>query len=181
MLHEFIRTKREAIVANALARATTSRPSCPENRVSVFLDQLGDALDLAMSSDVIDHHQIGTSAGRHGNELERTGLTIGQVVHEYGSICQSITELAIRMDDRAAIDAEAPGQGPFGGQTGGLGKRAGQDCLTQLLVDLLINRHDAIPIDSGNRCRPREIAHLDGRSRPDWMVSSSILFETRTA
>jgi signal transduction histidine kinase len=62
------------------------------------LDQLGEALCLATSSDVIDHEQIGTSAGRNGRELLGAGLTVGQVVHEYGAVCQSITELAIRME-----------------------------------------------------------------------------------
>lgn len=64
------------------------------NGISVFLDQLADALHLARSSDVIDHAQLGRSAGRHGLDLLRMGLTIGQVVHDYGDVCQTITELA---------------------------------------------------------------------------------------
>lgn len=40
--------------------------------------------------------QIGASAGRHGHELLRAGRTVGQVVHEYGAVCRSITELAVR-------------------------------------------------------------------------------------
>jgi signal transduction histidine kinase len=97
MLHEFIHTNRAAIVANALARATAASKPYPENGISVFLDQLGDALDTALSSDVINHDQIGHSASLHGNELQRSALTIGQVVHEYGAVCQSITELAVRL------------------------------------------------------------------------------------
>lgn len=64
------------------------------NGIPVFLDQLGDALRLARSSDVIDHTQLGKSAGQHGVDLLRMGLTIGQVVHDYGDVCQTITELA---------------------------------------------------------------------------------------
>jgi signal transduction histidine kinase len=99
MLHEFIRTNRKAIVANAQARATTSYSQpYPENGISVFLDQLGDALDIAVASDVINHEQIGRSASRHGNELQRTDLTVGQVVHVYGAVCQAITDLATRLN-----------------------------------------------------------------------------------
>jgi hypothetical protein len=64
--------------------------------MAVFLDPLGEALRVATSSDVIDHGQIGASAGRHGHELLRAGRTVGQVVHEYGAVCRSITELAVR-------------------------------------------------------------------------------------
>jgi signal transduction histidine kinase len=64
------------------------------NGIPVFLDQLADALRLARTSDVVDHAQLGRSAGRHGLDLLRMGLTIGQVVHDYGDVCQTITELA---------------------------------------------------------------------------------------
>jgi len=35
----------------------------------------------------------GTWSAVHGDELLRIGLTVGQVVQEYGSICESVTEL----------------------------------------------------------------------------------------
>ncbi|HET6333764.1 MAG TPA: HAMP domain-containing sensor histidine kinase [Polyangiales bacterium] len=38
---------------------------------------------------------IGESAAKHGNELLQRGFTIGQVVHDYGGVCQTITELAV--------------------------------------------------------------------------------------
>jgi hypothetical protein len=37
---------------------------------------------------------IGSTAGKHGNELLRKGYTIDQVVHDYGDLCQAVTELA---------------------------------------------------------------------------------------
>jgi signal transduction histidine kinase len=98
MLHEFIRANRKAIVANAQARATSLSQPYAENGISVFLDQLGDALDVAVGSDLINHEQIDRSASRHGNELQRTDLTVGQVVHVYGAVCQAITELATRLN-----------------------------------------------------------------------------------
>ena len=36
---------------------------------------------------------IRTGAILHGHDLPLQGLTVGQVVHDYGDVCQSITEL----------------------------------------------------------------------------------------
>jgi signal transduction histidine kinase len=47
---------------------------------------------------------IGESATRHGSDLLRAGLTIGQVVHDYGDVCQTITELVVEQD--ASISGE---------------------------------------------------------------------------
>jgi hypothetical protein len=38
---------------------------------------------------------IGRSAALHGNELQRLGFTVDQVVHAYGVVCQAITGLAV--------------------------------------------------------------------------------------
>jgi signal transduction histidine kinase len=109
MLDQFIIKHREAIIANARARVgarTSPKPTDTEltNGIPLFLDQLGDALRLAKSSTVVDHAALGKSAGKHGSDLLGRGLTIGQVVHDYGDICQSITELAVEL--RAPISGE---------------------------------------------------------------------------
>lgn len=109
MLDDFIISNRDAIIASTQARVASRmcpKPSDVEltNGIPVFLDQLTDALRLAKSSDVIDHEQIGKSAGRHGHDLLRMGLTIAQVVHDYGDICQAITELVV--EQRAPISAD---------------------------------------------------------------------------
>ncbi|MDP9034426.1 MAG: HAMP domain-containing histidine kinase [Myxococcota bacterium] len=74
------------------------------NGIPVFLDQLGDALRLAKSTETIDHDQLGKSAGRHGSDLFRMGLTIGQVVHDYGDVCQVITEIAVQQSMRISAE-----------------------------------------------------------------------------
>ena len=109
MLDVFINANREAIIARAQTRVasrTSPKPSAEElaNGIPVFLDQLGEALRLAKASDVIDHERIAESAGRHGHDLLGMGLTIGQVVHDYGDVCQVITELAV--EQHAPISAE---------------------------------------------------------------------------
>ncbi len=103
MLETFILSNRDAIVARAQSRVRSR--ACPaasdaelENGIPLFLDQLGDALRLAKSTDVVNHDALGKTAGRHGHDLLLQGLTVGQVVHDYGDVCQSITELAVEQD-----------------------------------------------------------------------------------
>ncbi len=42
--------------------------------------------------------QIGSAGLEHGRELSRQGLSVEQVVHEYGDLCQAITGLALELD-----------------------------------------------------------------------------------
>lgn len=109
MLEEFITSNRDDIVAGIQSRVSTnpySKPSKMElaNGVPVFLDQLCDALRLAKLTEAIDHEQLGKSAGRHGHDLLKIGLTIAQVVHVYGEVCQTVTEMAIEL--KAPISGE---------------------------------------------------------------------------
>jgi signal transduction histidine kinase len=103
MLDDFIVTNRESIIAGSRARvAARKNPPATDvellNGIPVFLDQLGDAVRLARSTDAANHDQLGKSAVRHGSDLFKLGLTIGQVVHDYGDICQSITSVALLLD-----------------------------------------------------------------------------------
>ncbi len=109
MLDEFILTNRDAIITRTRARVATRvspKPSDIEltNGIPVFLAQLVDALQLAKSSDVVDHKQMGMSAALHGRDLLAMGLTIAQVVHDYGDVCQVVTELAVQQ--KAPIPSE---------------------------------------------------------------------------
>ena len=47
---------------------------------------------------------IGSTAGRHGNELLRKGFTVDQVVHDYGDLCQAVTELAHETQAPITVD-----------------------------------------------------------------------------
>lgn len=100
MLADFVVSNRAAIIAGARARVASR--TCPKstddelaNGIPVFLDQLTFALRQADSSTAIAHGQLAQSAGRHGLDLFRMGFTIAQVVHDYGDVCQTITELAV--------------------------------------------------------------------------------------
>ena len=99
MLYEFIDANREEIVRRCRAKVATRSmpPPTPaeiDHGVPVFLNQLQHALrfGLSMSS------EIGVSALQHGHDLLLQGFTVSQVVHDYGDICQAITELAVEME-----------------------------------------------------------------------------------
>ncbi|HMJ14356.1 MAG TPA: HAMP domain-containing sensor histidine kinase [Polyangiaceae bacterium] len=107
MLADFLLENRNVIIARTQARVasrTCPKPSAVEltHGIPVFLDQLGAALRLATSTNVVDHGDIDRSAAHHGGDLLRLGLSIAQVVHDYGDVCQAITELAI--EQRAPIN-----------------------------------------------------------------------------
>lgn len=42
-------------------------------------------------------HAITKGAQQHGHELLQQGFTVSQVVHDYGDVCQAITDLAVEL------------------------------------------------------------------------------------
>ena len=106
MLHEFISINREAIVLRCRAKvATRSVPPPTEAEINhgvpLFLDQL--VTTLRGGQDQLNP-EISRSAVLHGHDLLRQGFTVSQVVHDYGDICQSITELALEQDAPISTD-----------------------------------------------------------------------------
>jgi signal transduction histidine kinase len=111
MLHEFVTFNREEIITRCRAKVASRSipPPTPaeiDHGVPVFLDQLVGALrpGASTSATVTTNREINSSAVQHGHDLLLQGLTISQVVHDYGDICQSITELAL--EAAAPIDTE---------------------------------------------------------------------------
>jgi signal transduction histidine kinase len=105
LLHEFITINRDEIIGRCRAKVATRSIPPPTVReidhgVPVFLDQLAQALRLGRSSSP----EIGTSAIQHGQDLLRQGFSVSQVVHDYGDVCQAITELALEMDAPIGTD-----------------------------------------------------------------------------
>jgi signal transduction histidine kinase len=104
MLYEFVTTYRDAIIAKTRVKVST-RPWPPastaelENGLPMFLTQLAETLRLENTESPFSPQAIGDSATRHGRDLLALGFTVSQVVHDYGDICQAITELAV---DQAA-------------------------------------------------------------------------------
>ena len=104
MLHEFIEVNRDEIIRRCRAKVAARSVPPPsdieiDHGVPVFLDQLRDALRFGGMSP-----EIGQSALRHGHDLLLQGCTVSQVVHDYGDICQSITDLAVEMEAPISTD-----------------------------------------------------------------------------
>jgi signal transduction histidine kinase len=105
MLHDFISTHRQEIIRRCRAKVATRLVPSPteaemDHGVPVFLDQLADALRSQLTSSP----EIAHSAVQHGHELLRQGFTVSQVVHDYGDVCQAITELAVEMQAPISTD-----------------------------------------------------------------------------
>lgn len=100
MLYEFIAMHRDEIIWRTRDRLR-ARPwplvSTMENEhgVPLFLTQLTETLRLESTAQPFASEAIGATASRHGAELLSAGFTLAQVVHDYGDICQAVTEVAV--------------------------------------------------------------------------------------
>jgi len=100
-LADFIDTHRDDLIGRCrakVARRTAPPPTSAEldHGVPLFLSQLTDELTGQSTT-----REINKGGVEHGHELLTRGFTIAQVVHDYGDICQSITDLAV--ETRAPI------------------------------------------------------------------------------
>lgn len=102
MLADFIASNRQEILSRSRLRVSARTSPAPSEDeltgIPIFLDQLCTALRVARRTTDIDHENISKSASLHGGNLLRLGLSIGQVVHAYGDVCQTVTELVIEQD-----------------------------------------------------------------------------------
>lgn len=123
MMHDFLANNREELVIRCKSKvAKRARREATDdqlkNGVPLFLDQLtktlraeqgydtGKSLRISGASggDSGALSEIGVAAAAHGKALLRLGFTVDQVVHDYGDLCQAITELAHERDALFAVD-----------------------------------------------------------------------------
>jgi len=105
MLQEFIEVNRQEIIGRCRAKVTARSfppPTATEidHGVPMFLDQLVTAL----RDPSLKNLDISNSAIKHGHDLLLQGYTVSQVVHNYGDVCQAITELALEVEAPIATD-----------------------------------------------------------------------------
>jgi hypothetical protein len=105
MLQEFIAVNRAEIIRRCRAKVETrSEPdrtsAAIDHGVPMFLDQLLDELRHGPSA----AFDITKTATRHGHDLRVQGYTVSQVVHDYGDVCQAVTELAVERQAAISID-----------------------------------------------------------------------------
>ncbi len=103
----FLKDNRTDLIERARVKVA-GRSSPPadatelEHGVPLFLSQLSATLDEQGTGGTDDSTRatraakpaIDRGAALHGQDLLRFGFTIEQVVHDYGDVCQSVTELA---------------------------------------------------------------------------------------
>ncbi len=164
MLDEFISINRTELIDRCnrkgardqlpFARSAGDGPGVP-----IFFDQLIDALRKERTPTVVQAHvprktrqtsEIGRAAARRGAELLHRGYTIEEVVHEYGNVCQAVTELAIermtqisneefRTLNRCLDDAIADAVTSYACAGKGLGEERANDVVDRL--DALAEEH----------------------------------------
>lgn len=86
--------------------------------IPLFLDQLIKTLEVEQTSEPLRSRKVsgpaggggpwkselGSAAALHGRELLQQGFTVDQVVHDYGDLCQAITDLAFERKVPIEID-----------------------------------------------------------------------------
>jgi hypothetical protein len=98
-LSDFIGQNRDELIDRC--RSKVAKRSAPpptkkeiDHGVPLFLAQLCDELNHGRSNS----HEISNTAMQHGHDLLLQGFSISQVVHDYGDVCQSVTDLAVEKD-----------------------------------------------------------------------------------
>jgi hypothetical protein len=110
MLHEFLIRNRADLIMRCQAKVALRpgpRPSWDDEMFGIpaFLSQLIEMLRLDQDSNVFDIARepqakkdlsatVASTATKHAKELRERGLSVDQVVHDYGDLCQAVTELA---------------------------------------------------------------------------------------
>jgi hypothetical protein len=119
MLYEFLEDHRAVLINRCRAMvADRSTPKVADEELAYgvprFLDQLINTLRIEQTAESAGDEapagrarsasagEIGGMAMLHGRDLLRRGFTLEQVVHDYGDVCQSITNLAYEV--RAPIE-----------------------------------------------------------------------------
>jgi hypothetical protein len=119
MLHEFLSANSADLIKRCevkVAARPAPRPTLDEMKSGIpsFLAQLIEMLRLDQHSNVFDtsreppskkdlSENVASTARRHAREMRERGLTVDQVVHDYGDLCQAVTELAFERDAGIAV------------------------------------------------------------------------------
>ncbi|MEO8161108.1 MAG: HAMP domain-containing sensor histidine kinase [Arenimonas sp.] len=121
MLHEFLSANRADLIERCRTKVMQRSPGVEarelEFGISPFLDQLIKTLQIEQGSNPTASREVSGPAGgqpvkfemggtatEHGRELLDQGYSIQEVVHDYGDLCQAITDLAVERS--AAIETD---------------------------------------------------------------------------
>ncbi len=123
-MDKFLTANRAELIARCRAKvAQRAAPGATEKEldhgITIFLEQLIKTLQVEQTSEPLRSRKVsglsggddsamsemGVTAAEHGRELLQHGFTIEEVVHDYGDLCQSITELALEQNASIGIVA----------------------------------------------------------------------------
>ena len=116
MMYEFLANNRSELTLRCKTKVS-QRPGRSassiqlDNGIPIFLDQLIRTLRVEQTTTPMDSRaisgpaggvatlsEVGASAAQHGKDLLQMGFTVNEVVHDYGDLCQAITDLAVERD-----------------------------------------------------------------------------------
>lgn len=122
-MHSLLTVHRNELIARCRAKvASRTIPGTSKRElvhgITVFLDQLIKTLQVEKTSHPMDSRRVsgasgggkpaltemGETAAAHGRELLEHGYTVEELVHDYGDVCQAITDLAFELDARIEVD-----------------------------------------------------------------------------
>lgn len=122
MLHNFLSNNTDELTKRCRAKVAerdgrnATEPQL-KNGVPMFLEQLIRTLRVEQTDEPMESRKISgpsgggssvsevsVTAAEHGRALLTLGFTVDQVVHDYGDLCQSITDLAFERDVPFSVD-----------------------------------------------------------------------------
>ena len=122
-MHEFLSANRKELIDRCREKvAKRAAPEATEEEldhgIAHFLNQLIATLKVEQASEPTHSRRIsgrsgggkrgpsemGDTATKHGRELLQHGFTVDQVVHDYGDLCQAITDLATERNEAFHTD-----------------------------------------------------------------------------
>jgi signal transduction histidine kinase len=123
LLHEFLSANRATLIERCRLKAglRTEAQANDEHLthgIPLFIDQIIKTLQVEQSSEPMQSRkvsgpagggisvtsEISTTARLHAHELLQHGYTVDRVVHDYGDLCQAVTDLAFEDNIPIQVD-----------------------------------------------------------------------------
>jgi hypothetical protein len=123
MMHNFLANNRDDLISRCAAKvakrpARNASVAQLSNGIPLFLNQLtrsleaeqdgalGEGIAISGPSGGVGSavSEMGVTAAAHGRALLDLHYTVDQVVHDYGDLCQAITDLAFERDAPFTVD-----------------------------------------------------------------------------
>jgi hypothetical protein len=115
-LQEFIKTNHDKLVSmtreKVAKRGVEPRPNKREaHGVPIFLEQVCEALVAEAKRgqahqaepDPPTNPNVAETAALYGHDILRLGLSVDELVHRYGDVCQAVTELAVELEAPVSV------------------------------------------------------------------------------